>query len=92
MMIRGFFTTFLMKHKRGSLGFGNAAFGSGREGVLLITTNFDLTNASYASSVTWPNRKGPIKKHFLAGPIIFLYSGHKTKMSLVKQKKRMTTF
>ncbi len=24
--------------------------------------------------------------------IIFLYSNHKTKMSLVKQKKRMTTF
>ena len=37
MMIRGFFTTFLMKHRLGILGFGKAKSGSG---LFLISIEF----------------------------------------------------
>ena len=42
MMIRGFFTTFLMKHRLGIFGFGKTAFESGLSVVLSILTK--LTN------------------------------------------------
>ena len=40
MMIRGFFTTFLMKQRLGIFGFGKASLGLG---LLLISINSDLT-------------------------------------------------
>jgi hypothetical protein len=40
MMIRGFFTTFLMKQRLGIFGFGKASLGLG---LLLISINSDLS-------------------------------------------------
>ena len=44
MMIRGFFTTFLMKQSLGRFGFGNAAFGSGLLVILFMVVNLDFPN------------------------------------------------
>jgi hypothetical protein len=43
MMIRGFFTTFLMKQRLGIFGFGKASLGLG---LLLISINSDLSNTN----------------------------------------------
>ena len=52
MMIRGFFTTFLMKQSLGRFGFGNAAFGSGLLVILFMVVNLDLSKQSYTFSMT----------------------------------------
>ena len=52
MMIRGFFTTFLMKQSLGRFGFGNAAFGSGLLVILFMVVNLDFSKQSYTFSMT----------------------------------------
>ena len=47
MMIRGFFTTFLMKQRLGIFGFGKASLGLG---LLLISINSDLSVQIYIFS------------------------------------------
>ena len=50
MIIRGFFTTFLMKQSLGKFGFGKAALGSGLLEILLMTVNFDFSNTKLSIS------------------------------------------
>ena len=50
MIIRGFFTTFLMKQSLGRFGFGKAALGSGLLNILFMTVNFDFSNTKLSIS------------------------------------------
>lgn len=58
MMIRGFFTTFLMKHRLGMLGLGKASLGLG---LFFISIYYDLSFCHCCKDSEFP----PLSTHFL---------------------------
>ena len=50
MIIRGFFTTFLMKHSLGRFGLGNASFGLG---LFFIIIDSYISNSILSYKISW---------------------------------------